>query len=82
LNIPEFHIGDCVTFWPEDHGKNMVVIDLAVIDACVTYTLMEEPEGKPLAQHLQVTATGADILQSDLFKNKRRPTICPVEKPI
>jgi hypothetical protein len=70
LNIPEFHIGECVTFWPEDHGKNMVVIAVGV-----TYTLIEEPEGKPLAQHLQVSATGEDILQSELFKNKRPPRI-------
>ena len=70
MKVPEFNIGDCVTYWPGDHGKNRVVIDV-----CITYSLIEQPEGKSLVQHSQVSATGTDILQSDLFKNKRPPTI-------
>ena len=78
MNIPEFHIGDCVTYWPGDHGMNMVVIDLRG----QVYRLIEAPEAKPLSEHLRVTCTGADILQSELFKNKREPTIWNIEKPL
>jgi hypothetical protein len=70
VNEPEFNIGECVTYWPGDHGMNMVVIDVHG----ATYGLIEPPEGKPLAQHFQATATGADILESDLF-HERPPRI-------
>ena len=73
---PEFNIGDYVTYWPDDQGFNMVVIGVSGGD----YQLIEEPEGKPLDQHFQVSCTATDILQSALFKNRIEPTIFVVKR--
>ncbi len=72
--IPEFKLGDTVTYCFGGYCMRGVVINVYIEADEPRYLLMEEPEGKPIKNHNQIDTHPAYIMQSKYFK-PRRPTV-------
>ena len=72
--IPEFKIGDTVTYWPERKGTSTVVLDVFIAADRIIYRLIEAAEGKPLEDHPTVLTEPVNILESRHYVRKRSPT--------